>query len=159
MYAIRSYYEQGGQGDLEQQLAGALQKAVVDHVQPAQQHAEKQHRITSYNVCYTKLLRANSTALLSAVEAMPDRKTIITSAVEHPAILEVCEHLERKGYTIHRLAVNGQGQLDLAQYESLLSDDVALVSVMWANNETGTQFPVLKMASLAKAHGIRNNFV
>ncbi|MCD8546854.1 MAG: cysteine desulfurase NifS [Aeromonadaceae bacterium] len=97
---------------------------------------------------------ANSTALLSAVEALPERKTLITSAVEHPAILEVCEHLERKGYTIHRLAVNGKGQLDLAHYESLLTDDVALVSVMWANNETGTQFPVLKMASMAKQHGI-----
>ncbi len=97
---------------------------------------------------------ANSTAILSAVEALPERKEIITSVVEHPAILEVCEHLERRGYTIHRLGVDGQGRLDLEQYKSLLSDNVALVSVMWANNETGTVFPVQTMATLAKEKGI-----
>ena len=97
---------------------------------------------------------ANSTAILSAVEALPDRKSIITSVVEHPAILEVCEHLERQGYTIHRLAVDGMGRLNLDEYQALLSDDVALVSVMWANNETGTLFPIEQMAQMAKAHGI-----
>ncbi len=97
---------------------------------------------------------ANSTALLSAVEAFPERKEIITTVVEHPAILEVCEHLERRGYTIHRLGVNGKGQLDLAQYQAVLSDKVALVSVMWANNETGTIFPVQSMASMAKEKGV-----
>ena len=97
---------------------------------------------------------ANSTAILSAVEALPERKEIITSVVEHPAILEVCEHLERRGYTIHRLPVDGQGRLDLEQYQSLLSDNVALVTVMWANNETGTVFPVQTMATMAKEKGI-----
>ncbi|MBB6054233.1 cysteine desulfurase NifS [Tolumonas osonensis] len=97
---------------------------------------------------------ANSTAILSAVEALPERKEIITSVVEHPAILEVCEHLERRGYTIHRLPVDGQGRLDLAHYQSLLSDNVALVTVMWANNETGTVFPVQTMATMAKEKGI-----
>ncbi len=97
---------------------------------------------------------ANSTAILSAVEALPERKEIITSVVEHPAILEVCEHLERRGYTIHRLPVDGQGRLDLDHYQSLLSDNVALVTVMWANNETGTVFPVQTMATMAKEKGI-----
>lgn len=97
---------------------------------------------------------ANSTAILSAVEALPERKEIITSVVEHPAILEVCEHLERRGYTIHRLPVDGQGRLDLDHYQSLLSDNVALVTVMWANNETGTVFPVQAMATMAKEKGI-----
>ncbi len=97
---------------------------------------------------------ANSTAILSAVEALPERKEIITSVVEHPAILEVCEHLERRGYTIHRLPVDGQGRLDLDHYQSLLSNNVALVSVMWANNETGTIFPVQTMATMAKEKGI-----
>lgn len=97
---------------------------------------------------------ANSTAILSAVEALPERTEIITTVVEHPAILEVCEHLERRGYTIHRLPVDGQGRLDLDHYQSLLSDKVALVTVMWANNETGTVFPVQTMASMAKEKGI-----
>jgi cysteine desulfurase NifS len=97
---------------------------------------------------------ANSTAILSAVEALPERKEIITTVVEHPAILEVCEHLERRGYTIHRLPVDNQGRLDLAHYQSLLSENVALVSVMWANNETGTVFPVQTMATMAKEKGV-----
>lgn len=97
---------------------------------------------------------ANSTAILSAVEALPERKEIITTVVEHPAILEVCEHLERQGYTIHRLPVDGQGRLDLEHYQSLLSEKVAIVSVMWANNETGTVFPVQTMASMAKEKGV-----
>ncbi len=97
---------------------------------------------------------ANSTAILSAVEALPERKEIITSVVEHPAVLEVCEHLERRGYTIHRLPVDSQGRLDLDHYQSLLSENVALVSVMWANNETGTVFPVQTMATMAKEKGV-----
>ena len=97
---------------------------------------------------------ANSTAILSAVEALPERKEIIISVVEHPAILEVCEHLERRGYTIHRLPVDNQGRLDLDHYQSLLSENVALVSVMWANNETGTVFPVQTMATMAKEKGV-----
>lgn len=97
---------------------------------------------------------ANSTGILSAVEALPERKEIITSVVEHPAILEVCEHLERRGYTIHRLPVDNQGRLDLDHYQSLLSENVALVTVMWANNETGTVFPVQTMATMAKEKGV-----
>ncbi len=97
---------------------------------------------------------SNSTALLSAVEAFPERRQIITTEVEHPAVLEVCAHLERRGYSIHRLPVNRLGQLDLDHYTQLLSDQVALVSIMWANNETGTLFPVEQMAQLAKSHGI-----
>ncbi|MCL2900356.1 cysteine desulfurase NifS [Brenneria tiliae] len=97
---------------------------------------------------------ATSTAILSAVEAFPARREIITTAVEHPATLEVCEHLERQGYKIHRLEVDQQGALDLDRYRALLHDGVALVSVMWANNETGVLFPVERMAQLAHEQGI-----
>ena len=98
---------------------------------------------------------SNSTAILSAVEAQPNRKTIITTQVEHPAILAVCEHLEKtQDFTIIRLGVDKQGRLDLDQYRTVLDDDVALVSVMWANNETGTIFPVVEMAEMAHAAGV-----
>lgn len=97
---------------------------------------------------------ANSTAILSAVKAQPERREIITTTVEHPAILTVCEFLEKEGYTIHRLGVDKKGRLDLDEYKKLLSDNVAIVSVMWANNETGTIFPVEEMATLANAAGI-----
>lgn len=96
---------------------------------------------------------ASSTAILSAAEAFPDKKEIITTQVEHPATLEVCEHLERRGYIIHRLAVDNSGALNLDDYGKLLNDNTLLVSIMWANNETGVIFPVEKMASMAKAHG------
>lgn len=98
---------------------------------------------------------SDSTAILSALKAQPDRKEIITTVVEHPAVLTLCDYLENKeGYTVHRLKVNGVGQLDLNEYKAMLSDKVAIVSVMWANNETGTIFPVEEMAELAHAAGV-----
>ena len=97
---------------------------------------------------------SNSTAILSAIKAQPERREIITTTVEHPAILTLCEVLEKEGYTIHRLGVDMKGRLDLDEYRKLLSDKVAIVSVMWANNETGTLFPVREMAELANAAGV-----
>lgn len=96
---------------------------------------------------------ATSTALHACVELMPERREIITSAVEHPATLAVCEHLERQGYLIHRIGVNSDGALDMEQYRQALSSRVAVVSVMWANNETGVLFPVIEMAAMAQEHG------
>ena len=97
---------------------------------------------------------SDSTAIMSALKALPERKEIITTNVEHPAVLTLCEYLEKDGYTIHRLKVDGKGRLDLNEYQKLLSDKVAIVSVMWANNETGTLFPVLKMAEMANKAGV-----
>jgi cysteine desulfurase len=97
---------------------------------------------------------SDSTAILSALKAQPERKEIITTVVEHPAILTLCENLEKEGYTVHRLKVDAKGRLDLEEYKKLLSDKVAIVSVMWANNETGTFFPVVEMAELAHAAGV-----
>ncbi len=91
---------------------------------------------------------ATSTALHATVELMPERREIITTAVEHPATLAVCEHLERRYYLIHRIAVNTDGVLDMQQYRRW-SPRVAVVSVMWANNETGVLFPVVEMAAMA----------
>lgn len=96
---------------------------------------------------------ATSTALHACTELMPERREIITTTVEHPATLAVCEYLERQGYLIHRIAVNADGALDMAQYRQALSHRVAVVSVMWANNETGVIFPVAEMAELAHEYG------
>lgn len=97
---------------------------------------------------------SNTTAIMSAVKAQPNKKEIITTTVEHPAILSVCEQLEKDGYTIHRLPVDKAGRLNLESYKKMLSEHVALVTVMWANNETGTIFPVVEMAQLANAAGV-----
>ena len=97
---------------------------------------------------------SDSTAILSALKAQPERKEIITTVVEHPAILTLCENLEKDGYTVHYLKVDGKGRLDLDEYAKLLTDNVAIVSAMWANNESGTYFPVVEMAEMANAAGI-----
>lgn len=98
---------------------------------------------------------SDSTAILSALKAQPERREIITTVVEHPAVLTLCDQLEKEGYIVHRLSVDEKGRLDLDQYQSLLSPKVAIVSVMWANNETGTIFPVERMAEMARAAGVQ----
>ncbi len=97
---------------------------------------------------------SNNTAIRSALQVQPGRTEIITSAVEHPAILSLCDWLEKhEGVTVHRIPVDKLGRLDLDAYRAALSDKVALVSFMWANNETGTVFPVDGLAELAHEVG------
>ena len=96
---------------------------------------------------------SDSTAILSALRAQPERREIITTTVEHPAILTLCSYLEKEGYKVHLLEVDTKGRLDLEAYRKILSDQVAVVSVMWANNETGTFFPVVEMAEMAHVAG------
>lgn len=100
---------------------------------------------------------SDSTAILSALQAYPDKRHIVTTRVEHPAVKNLCEGLDTLTGHKHRitqLPVADDGTLDLEQYENALSDDTAIVSVMWANNETGVIFPVVEMAEIAKNSGI-----
>lgn len=100
---------------------------------------------------------SDSTAILAALQAFPAKRHIVTTRVEHPAVKNLCEHLGQLTGHRHRvtqLPVDREGLLDLEQYEAALSDDTAVVSVMWANNETGVIFPVEKMARIAKNRGI-----
>ena len=97
---------------------------------------------------------SDSTAIHAALQANPDKRHIITTRVEHPAIKNVGEHLAKNGYRVTFVPVDRQGRLDLEFLYKNLSDDTAIVSVMWANNETGTIFPVEDIAREAKARGI-----
>ena len=72
---------------------------------------------------------SDNTAILSALRANPDRREIITTAVEHPAILALCEQLEKDGYTVHRLGVDKRGRLDIEEYRGRLSERVAIVTL------------------------------
>lgn len=93
-------------------------------------------------------------AILSALEASPRRRELITSAVEHPAVLSLCAWLEKnRGIRVHVIPVDRQGHLDIAAYTAALSERVAVVSIMWANNETGVVFPVAELADKAKEVG------
>jgi cysteine desulfurase len=80
---------------------------------------------------------------------------IITTTVEHPAVLETCEALEKEGYDITYLPVDKDGQLDLADLEKAITDKTVLISVMWANNETGNLYPIEEIGKIAKKYNIR----
>ncbi|MFT5699278.1 MAG: cysteine desulfurase [Desulforhopalus sp.] len=100
---------------------------------------------------------SDSTAILSALRTFPDKRHVITTRVEHPAVKSLCDNLEiatGQKYRVTRLKVNSEGVLDMAEYEAALSADTAIVSVMWANNETGVIYPVEEMARLARERGV-----
>jgi cysteine desulfurase len=97
---------------------------------------------------------SNNTALLSAVEAAGERNEIVTTTVEHPAILAVCKHLQDTRATkVHLVPVDHAGRLDTDAYRKALGPKTAIASVMWANNETGTLFPVEPLAEWAHEAG------
>ena len=96
---------------------------------------------------------SDNTAIFSAVRSYPQKKHIITSAVEHPAVLHPYSYLETQGYKVDYIGVDSQGRFDMQQYKKALRDDTALVSVMWVNSETGTIFPIPEIAALAKERG------
>ncbi len=96
---------------------------------------------------------SDNMAIRGAAEAAGERVNIITSRVEHPAVLEPCRMLKERGYRLLELEVDGGGQLNLADLRSALNLGRAVVSIMWANNETGVVFPVPAIAELVKAAG------
>ncbi|MEK6582368.1 MAG: cysteine desulfurase NifS [Nitrospirota bacterium] len=97
---------------------------------------------------------SDNTALMSAVESVPHKKHIITSRVEHPAVLNFCKHLARKGYRVTYLPVSKQGQLNVDELVKALDEDTAVVSLMYANNESGVIFPVAELGEMLKERGI-----
>ncbi len=93
-------------------------------------------------------------AIRGILDANPEKRHIVTSRVEHPGVLNLARWLKRKGYEVTELDVDGDGNLDLSSYRASLREDTAIVSVMWANNETGVVFPIEEMAAIARARGI-----
>jgi cysteine desulfurase len=97
---------------------------------------------------------SDNAAIHSALLTKPDKKHIVISRVEHPAIRALCSHLGTQGYKITELPVSKNGILDLENLENSLTPDTAIVSLMWANNETGVTFPVEEAARLTHDKGI-----
>ncbi|WP_367025701.1 aminotransferase class V-fold PLP-dependent enzyme [Methylococcus sp. ANG] len=93
-------------------------------------------------------------AILGALALVPDKRRVVTSVAEHPATLLLLRHLEARGLEVVRLPVDGQGRLDPASLEAALTPDTGLLSLMWANNETGVLFPVEEAAALAASRGV-----
>jgi cysteine desulfurase len=97
---------------------------------------------------------SDNMAIRGAVEALAGRKHhIVTTRVEHPAVRGICHHLQKQGYRLTELPVDGDGALDLDQLAEAITPDTAIVSIMWANNETGVVFPIEEIARIVKARG------
>jgi len=97
---------------------------------------------------------SDSTAIRAAILSNPDKKHILTSRVEHPAIKNHYEYLSKNGYRITFVPVDRKGRLDLDYLHDNLGDDTALVSIMWANNESGVIFPIEEISKIVKEKGI-----
>ncbi|MCF8143154.1 MAG: cysteine desulfurase NifS [Deltaproteobacteria bacterium] len=97
---------------------------------------------------------SDNTAIMSALNTGKDRMHVVTTRVEHPAIKVLCNELIKRGYRVTEVPVDREGRLDMDRYKKSLTPDTAIVSMMWANNETGAIFPVEEAARLAKDRGI-----
>lgn len=97
---------------------------------------------------------ANNIALLGVARAHPDKRHIVTTAIEHPAVLEPCRALEREGWRITVLGVDEAGRIDLDALVASLCDETALVSIMAANNEVGTRQPIAEIGALCTERDI-----
>jgi cysteine desulfurase len=97
---------------------------------------------------------SDNTAIMSAVESFPQKRHIITTRVEHPAVLNFCKHLARKGYRITFLTVNSKGQLNIDELLKAIDDNTALVTIMYANNEVGNIFPISEIGNVLKERRI-----
>ncbi|MGE4518490.1 MAG: cysteine desulfurase NifS [Desulfobacteraceae bacterium] len=128
---------------------------VADKIRDARINTAKLFNVLPDEFIFTSCgTESDSAAILSAIKTFPDRKHIMTSSVEHPAVKNLYENLKKQGYRISFIPVDSKGRLDLDFYRENLTEDTAIVSIMWANNETGTIFPIRELAGLAKEKGI-----
>ena len=104
-----------------------------------------------YTSCGTE---SDNTAIWAALKSQPDKRHIITTRVEHPAINNLANHLRELGYRVTEVGVDREGRLNLDHLEDAINPETAIISVMWANNETGVVFPVEEIAELARSRGV-----
>ncbi|UCF16688.1 MAG: cysteine desulfurase NifS [Phycisphaerales bacterium] len=96
---------------------------------------------------------SDNTAINGTLAAAPNKRKVITTRVEHPAVLTVCRGLENRGYVVVEIGVDSKGRLDLDELERQIDENTALVTIMYANNETGTIFPIEKIAEMVRSKG------
>lgn len=132
---------------------GAQARRAVDHARAMV--AEALGARTEREIIFTGSgTEANHTAIRSALKSVPKRRRIVTTAVEHSSVRNLCRKLEEEGYELIRIGVSKTGVLDWAAFEEALTSETALVSVMWANNETGVLFPAERIARTVKERGL-----
>ena len=96
---------------------------------------------------------SDNAAIRGILAAQPEKRHIITSRVEHPAVKNVFQHLGKNGYRVSEISVDRLGRIDLDELREKLDHETALVSIMWANNETGVIFPIQEIAEMVKGRG------
>jgi cysteine desulfurase len=97
---------------------------------------------------------SDNAAILGTLDSYPEKRHFVTSRVEHPAVGNVATYLGRKGYRITELSVDREGRLDLDELKEALADGTGILSVMYANNETGVMFPIEEIGQIVKERGI-----
>src|SRR5207245_5057262 len=102
---------------------------------------------------------SNNAVINSALQFEPHGKHVVTSAVEHSAVLRPCQDLTKRGCEVTFVGVDRDGNVDLAELEAVIRPETSLVSMMWANNETGVLFPVDEIAEICRAKGVLFNTV
>jgi len=128
---------------------------VNEAVQNAREQVAKFLNVKRHEIVFASSgTESNNTAIRSVLQANPSRKKIVITNVEHASIRNLCRKLGEEGYEIVSIGVSKSGALDFNQLESVLSEDVAIVSVMWANNETGVIFPIDQIVMKVKKYGI-----
>jgi cysteine desulfurase NifS len=97
---------------------------------------------------------SDNAAIHGTLASYPEKRHIVTTKVEHNAVLHYCRHLQKNGYRVTELSVDRLGRINLNELQSSLSDDTAIVSIMYANNETGVVFPIEHIGQMVKSRGI-----
>lgn len=143
-YFEESYFNPSSMYDPAKAVGDAIKKAreTIAHflgdVHPSQ---------VLFTSCATE---SNNMSIVGAARARPDRKHIITTQVEHPAVLDVCKDMARQGYEVDFISVDEDGNLNMAEFVKCLRPDTLIVSIMHANNETGVIFPIEEISRITK---------
>ena len=132
----------------------AFGRQVGEHVDQARARVAALINAEPREVIFTSCgTESNNSAIHSALATQPDKRHVLTTAVEHSANTNFCALVQKRGYTVTFLPVTPDGALDLQQLEASIRPDTAIVSVMWANNETGILFPVREIAAICRRKG------
>jgi cysteine desulfurase len=124
------------------------------HVEQARQQVAALINADPSEIIFTSCgTESDNASIRGAAEAAGARVNVITSRVEHPAVLGPCRYLGERGHRVLEVGVDASGQLDLVQLGEVLREGPAVVSLMWANNETGVIFPIAEIARIVKASG------
>jgi cysteine desulfurase len=132
-------------------------RAVSGAVEKAREQVAKSINCSPAEIVFVSCgSEGDNMAIKGTAEALRDKGNhIITTSVEHPAVLNTCQYLEKQGFRVTYLPVDRDGMLDLADLEEAITDQTILISVMWGNNETGNLFPIDEIGAIARKYKIR----